>query len=365
MFQIQTKIREMSREDVILAISLILLFCSTFYFLKPAIAGDGISYLEAMQVLDTGVIPSGFIPNRILTTFGGLLVPVLFAKIFGHIAFFWFTMNTVFFFLGGIVFYRLLALLTGHRQSALLGALFLMSSYAVIRFGLNFLMDMGGFALYAFSLFYMLKYALSQDRKYLLYASLATGIGGLFKEYALLSVIPIIVFLVYEHHKNIIELIRKSFLPAIFSSVPILIVYMCVFFVFDYAYTDWLATNQILYSYSSRVVEYVKTFGALLNFLGILFVSGLYVLSQEWSTIEKRVRAFLVAVCFSCLPVFFWPAITERILYCTVPFVIIVASYAIKKYQKYQFVFIVLLSLYIVCNFLLDAVILPAINLPL
>ncbi len=224
-------------------------------------------------------------------------------------------------------------------------------------------MDIGGWMFYILSIFYTLQYALFQKRSFLLWASFFTGIGGLFKEYAFLSVIPIIVFLIFENRPSLFGFIKKAFLPGLLASLPVFILYIFCYKALGYTYLDWLKTNNELYSYPSRIAEYVKSFGSLLNFLGILFLCGAYALWREWQTISPRVKIYLLSIFLSCLPVFLWPAITQRILFNTIPFVVIISSFFIQK-KKYHYMVILTLLLYLIFNFLLDSVILPLINLP-
>lgn len=65
---------------------------------KPIIDGDGLSYVEAIKVLQDGNVPAQFVPNRILTTFLGLDSVILFSKIFGSIEAGWLILNILFYF---------------------------------------------------------------------------------------------------------------------------------------------------------------------------------------------------------------------------------------------------------------------------
>lgn len=326
--------------------------------------GDTTSYIEAINFLSGALEPSGLIFNRLITTFGGLQFIILLEPILGLFGA-WIFMNSIFYILICFVFYKIILTLFESRKTAILATLFLASNYAMLRFGLAYLMDIGGWAFYLISIYFTLRYIKYIYQRDLLLASFAVGIGGLFKEYAFLAIIPIAAILVYENRSSLLNLVKNSFTPALLAVGPIILVYVWAYFQFDYTYLDWLRVNQTYYLYNSRIVEYIKSLGSLLNVLGILFLGGLLVLWAEWTNIDSRIKLFLLSIFASFLPILFWPAITQRILFITAPFVIIVSSFLFKKYQKYWYVFIPVLLFYILINFFMDSHILPNVNLPI
>jgi len=352
---------------IFIVIISIVCFSSIFTF-KPIIDGDGLSYVEAMKVLQGGNVPAQFVPNRILTTFLGLDSVILFSKIFGSIETGWLILNISFYFILNIIFYKLILRIFKSEKTAFLASLFLATNYATISFGLDYWMDIGGWLFYALSLYFSLKYAQTSERESLLYSALSVGAGGLFKEYAFLGVIPIASILIYENWPHSLAIIKKSFVPALIALVPILLVYIFVYEKFDYTYATWFSFNTEYYghSYSSKIIEYVKSFGSLYNFLAFLVIGGAYYFigNRKELVLEKKTRVFIVSVLLSTLPAFIWPAITQRILFITVPAMIVVASFLFKKFEKHWWIFLPVLVLYMIANFTMDAFILPNLNLP-
>ncbi|MEK7062445.1 MAG: glycosyltransferase family 39 protein, partial [Patescibacteria group bacterium] len=314
--------------------------------------------------LSSGTVSENFTPNRILTTFLGLEAAILFSKILGSING-WLVMNILFYFASCILFFNLLLKIYDSQKTALIGTLFLASNYAMLRFGLNFLMDLGGWMFYLTSLFFVWSYLENNKRKDILFASVMVGVGGLFKEYAFLGFLPIIGILLYENYRQFFVFLKKSVVPVLIMFVPTTILHLFVYFKFNYTYLDWLNSNQEHYIYSSRALEYIKSFGSLLNVLGILFIFGIYFIWRERKTFNQNIKIFVTLVGISILPIFFWPAITQRILFITTPFVILISAFLIKKYQKYWFAFIPVLILYLLASFFMDSYILPNFNLPI
>ncbi len=327
--------------------------------------GDTASYLQSIDVLKEGIKSSDFVPNRIVTTFGGLQAIIFFSKIFSSILAGWFVLNHLLFFLSCFVLYRILFLIFGDKDTSLLGALFFAGGYATMNFGLAYLLDMGGWAFYVFSLYFCLKYILSGNKKYILMASALVGFGVLFKEYAGLGAFAVGFSVLYVHWGSIKESTKNLVLPVLFSSLPILTLYAWTYSKFGYTYLDWFSTNDVLYSYTfvTRISEYMKAFGSLFNIFGLVFLFGLYYLWKNWKTLDQKIKAFIVVTFLSFLPMFFWPAITQRILFVTAPFVVIVACFFINKFEKKIWIFTPVLAIYIVLSFMTDYL-LYTVNLP-
>lgn len=356
----------MRNADKNLIIVLAGVFCLflTSFVLNPQPQGDSFSYLEAIDFLKEGVKPEGLVFNRIITTFGGLWTIILLSGFSGSVLGSWFALNTFFYFLTAIVFYKILVLLFDEGKAAILGVFFFAGNYAILRFGLNFLMDLGGWTFYIFSLFFVLKYAKFGNKSDIMLASLMVGIGGLFKEYAFLGIIPIAAILIYENRNSFLNLLKAAALPSLVALIPIISVYLHAYFNFGYTYLDWFNTNQAYYHYDSRIIEYIKSFGSLLNFLGVLFAGGLVILIKERELLEPRIKLFLFSIFVSFLPVFFWPAITQRLLFISVPFVILVSCFLLKKQEKHWYTFIPILFAYIAASLFMDSFILKSVNLP-
>ena len=279
---------------LIFLVCLIIMSFLSIHFLKPKIGSDTATYLQTMSFLQGGAVSADFAPNRILTTFFSLQAVIFSSKIFGDIMTGWIVLNLFFYFLLNIVFYKILFKIFQSSKTALLGGLFLAANYAMLSFGLNYLMDISGWTFYIISLYFTLCYVQNGKNRNIFWALFSAGVGGLFKEYAFLGCIPIILFLLYEN-RSVWQTVKKSILPAVISFLPLVLVYLYMWSHFHYTYLDWLSSNQIMYVYRSRIVEYIKSFGSLWNFLGILIPFGLYYFWKSGNEIisDDRQRFFI------------------------------------------------------------------------
>lgn len=336
--------------------------------LKPSIdpTSDSPSYLESIRVLEGNDATEKFIPNRILTSFGGLEVVSLVGKVFDDVVLGWFIVNTLLYFLASIAFFRLLGGLFESKAAALLATMFLAGNYAVLSFGLGFYMDMGGWAFYIFSIYFLFLYSKSKDYKKLLLSAAMVGLGGLWKEYAFLASIPILCFLVYENWPNLWKAVKRGFLPAVIVILPSLLLHFFIYQRFGYTYLDWLSQNKEIYVYVSRVLEYVKSLGSLLNFLFIPIIIGIWAIFKNGRVILPNGdnKAVVAGIFLSALPVLFWPAITQRILFIVVPSALTISAFAFKKFEGYWRWFLLIFLAYAIMSFTMDSYILNFVNLP-
>ena len=348
----------------IISISIV---CSlSIYLFKPIIDSDGLSYADSIRVLQGKTAPVNFVPNRILTSFLGLQSVILFDKIFGSEEFGWLMLNIFFFFFLNIIYYKLILNIFKSEKTAFLGSLFLATNYAVITFGLDYWMDIGGWVFYILSLYLTFKYIQTGKKEILLYSALSVGVGGLFKEYAFLATIVIAMTLVYENLSNPIKIFKKSFFPALLVIIPFLSISIFVYEKFNYTYSTWFSFNKEYYIYASRLTEYIKSLGSLYTFLAFLIIGGAYyaIYNQKRIISDSKTTFFIFSVIVSTLPVFIWSAITQRILFITVLPAILIACFLFKKFENYWLVFIPVLILYAVINFTMTDFILPILNLP-
>lgn len=347
--------------------ALLLIAVVTFFVLPPHISSDSFSYLDTMTVIMGGDVPTGFVPNRILTTFLGLITIITAGfVIVGDIMASWYAINVLLFILGMSAFFYFLREFLEDERAAWVGTLLLATNYATISFGLNYLMDMGGWAAYLGTVWAAYRYYTTGKKGYLVAGAFMVGLGGLWKEYAFLGAVPLFGSLLARDYKTPKAWIPRALQLAIIIAVPIGLLYWHVYTVYGYTYGTWLGFNKAVYgaSYGSQIAEYIKVFGSLLTFAWFLVLPGLFLVLRRGKEIlgNKKVW-FLGFVFLSGLPIFFWPAITQRVFFVSIVFCATLAALAVREYKKYFPYFVSILLLYVVAGYTMDAYILPAVNL--
>lgn len=333
--------------------------------LPPKVSSDSASYIVAVTVLDGFPPPNGFVPNRLLTTYGGLqiirAIAAMGVKPFAG----WIFMNIWFFAVGLSAFYLFVRELLGSEREAILGAILLGTSYPAIAFGLNFLMDMGGWAAYLVALYFSYRYFCEGRRMDALLGALAIGVGVLLKEYAALAVIPLGAALLVRLYRRERGVWQTTCLAAGIAALPLLLLYGHLYRVYGYTYLDWLSFNQGHYgsSYASAAKEFIKVFGSLLTFLWFLALPGIYLLIRKGKeVVGAENRNFIGLMFLSSLPLFVWPAITQRIYFIPVAFLVIASLVAFRRLGSRSWYALPLMALYVAVNFAMDSYVLPNIS---
>ena len=342
----------------------LLIFLSIFSIsaLQPEFGGDGLSYIQTIEVMKTGISPVGFIPNRIITTFLGLESIRLIDLLVGDLLVSWLILNCLFYVVMGMFFYSLLLKIFDDSKTAFLGTLFLVTNYAVVALGLSYFMDIGGWAFYMASLYFSFKYLETKESKWLWISSILIGLGGLFKEYAFLAFIVILGLVVYLNWGQWREIVKKIIFTGLIAFGPMIIINFYSFLIYDYTYLSWYS-NQSVYDYQNRAVEYIKSFGSLYNFGWFLFIPGTYLLFKRSKEILKDQKLFFIwLVILSSLVIFIWPVVT-RVLFITMPAIVMVSSLFIKRINNWRYALTPLLVLYILANYLMDAYILNYVDI--
>ena len=161
----------------------VLIFLSIFspLVLKPQIAGDSLLYTESIDVIKTGIVPMDFVPMMILTTYLGLVLIMFFDLFFNNIAISWIVLDALMYISAGLVFYSLLKRIFQNQKISFIGTILFATNYAMIAFGLGYLMDMGGWLAYTTSIYFSYLYLEKgyTENKWIYLASVAVGIGGL------------------------------------------------------------------------------------------------------------------------------------------------------------------------------------------
>lgn len=347
------------------------------YFLPHILQGDAVSYVDAAKAysqnqhlsidLSGEITPEIVAVHRMLTTTLAIETLRFFAWMSGSFELGWLVMDTVMFFAGSIALYVLLWRFYESERVAFIGGLFFAANYSMLSQGMGYFMDIGGWFFYIFALLLLYLYMESGSYRTLACAALAVAIGGFFKENAYMASIPIGVILLYQYYNKPLTFLVKSVPLGALVVAPAIYQHIHIYKEYGYTYTYWIHVSQDLYEYNSIIVEYIKSFGSLLTFLAPISLLGAYEYVRRFldTTLSTQKKIYIAAVLVSSLPAVLWPAITQRVIFLAVPGLILLAGLFIKRAERYWYVFLPVLALYLLAGLTMDAYILDFVNLPL
>ncbi|MEK7520153.1 MAG: glycosyltransferase family 39 protein [Patescibacteria group bacterium] len=347
------------------AVLIVAVWAGILIFHPPRVTQDTFTYFESMEVLATGEVPDGFTANRIITTYLGMRTVMALETVFGDVKIAWAVMNSIFFFATSFFFYKIIAILFGRHTIAMFGTVLVATNYALLANALDYVMDVGGWAFYLAALYFSLRYMMMDNIRFVVYGAVAVGIGCFFKEYAFLGLIALACAILYQRRQNIGALVREAALVGGISLVPISLFYIWAYDQYGYSYLNWFsyAKEAMPAYYASKPVEYIKVLGSLYTFGWFLFVGGVY-LAMRYKTafLESRALWYVAFVGISALPVFVWPAITQRIFFPIVPFLVMVSCFVFLRYELRLVYFLPLVAAYVAVSYAMDSYVLDAVN---
>ena len=221
-------------------------------------------------------------------------------------------------------------------------------------------MDMGGWA-FMWPPFVFLFIFGNQRNKWLWISSVLIGIGGLFKEYAFLAFVVVFGLIIYINWGCWKDIIKKYFyrITGFYSNVY----YKYIHFLnYNYTYLDWFAPNTNLYPELYRPFEYIKVLAPCIISAGFCLYPELIYFSRDQKKYSRTRIIFIWLVILSSLVVFVWPVVT-RVLFITMPAVVLVSCLFINKLNRFWLVIFPIFVLYVLSSYLMDAYILGAVNI--
>lgn len=339
----------------ILAALAVLNLIVALYVIKISLwSSDSETYLSAMKYLrseQTADIPY----NRLITTPLMLYASIFFSRFTGSLFNGMFTVNLIFYFLIICVFYKLVLEIYRDETVAFFSSLLFLGNYALYNFGIAYLADLGGWFFFILGSLLALKYFNGHDKKFYYFSALAAGVGVLFKEYGGLSLISLAAVILISDFSWAKKIKLISLAGLMFFALPVL--YNVLFyFKFHYSYLDWYFFNLGAHAKSYGLILLIKVLGYL-NLAG--WPIFLYGLLMEKKYFDKPRALVLAAMLPASLTFLAWPALTERVAFIIVPWLVLSSGFGLSKIKNNYSVAAILI-IYFIVNYGLTPIILSA-----
>lgn len=266
-----------------------------------------------------------------------------------------------------IVFYVGIVLLTyglirrvfKNNTMGFVTALLMLSSYALIRYGLTQVQDMGGY-------FWLLLTAYTgwrwyEDRKWhwLVLGGISTAFGILTKESGAMGALFFGIVILVANRKAVVTSIKQI---ALFSILPALTIVINGFRGKDIAYNsaDWFMFNwRTFYDLNYTPFKWAAINFTTFNFLWVLFALGAYWLVTNRKNVSFEIKLFLAAIIPASFSYMAWPLFISRTVFVCAWFIVPVAAYALwviyekgKKKLAATLLVVALLTPYIFQSFI-------------
>ena len=253
--------------------------------------------------------------------------------------------NTAFYLLSAFLIFKITELIYRDKKQAMFAAMFFAAATPMLEFGLSYLVDIGSWFFYLFSVFLTLLYFQKKQESLIYLNGFLSGLGLLMKEHGGLGALFFGLMILFSRDFNIKEKILKIARFAAFFLIPFLAVQILVFKYFHFTYLDWYLPNRPTAAEPILLI-FLRYLGQLFRILGILWI---FIFIGAWREFREKnwerikIFLFLIPASFSFL---LWNVGGGgRAAFIFAPLGILLATYGCKKIKPFIMVLIILVIL--------------------
>jgi len=318
------------------SLGVLFLLASVFAFVRLTfvplvLSTDGDTYMQTAQYL-AGEGDATY-PERLLKPLGPLSI-ALFATFFDHDYYFSFlVLNVLLYFLFGVVAWLFVRTFFRDDRAAFLGALLLISSYPVLKYGLDTYTDLGSWMLSVAALLGVIVYVQTPTRRNVVLTALVIVVGLLWKEYSLLAGATFgLVILTQQGLTARERLLHLGILGGIVMVVFGAAQY-AVYTQFHFSYLDWYrigarGTNAAISEHNLWFMGKSMFAVFLLGWIPALF--GL----RAFPSLSTPQRRILLCVAPPLFVAFLWGYVSSRLYFVFAPTLVLLAAHGLLTYIK-------------------------------
>ena len=303
----------------ILALLFIMCLCAAtrLLFLPLTFTTDSESYVATAQLLegDTNAVIYG---ERILKPLApAVMVAIstvgvsLETALLIQAIFFYFVLGMMVFWFGYEFFSK-----SGH---AFLLSLIVVTSYPIVRYGVNYYTETGIWAIYFALLAAIMRWVRKPSFVMLVFISMLLLAGLLWKEYAVLPGLMFGIAILFHTKLSWTEKICALLQTAFLVLIPWGLWQYSVYMHYDYSYLNWFAIGAAPGAYTSEysLFNISKTFAALLLCVWPLVFVGLY----RFQTLTRESKKMLAIMLLPSFGFLLWGFVSSRLFFSLVPLI--------------------------------------------
>jgi putative flippase GtrA len=231
--------------------------------------------------------------------------------------------SVLFYFILGFAVYWFGFLLFKNRAAGFIMATLIVTSFPIVKYGLDYLTETGAWTWYFLSLALMVLWYRTTATKWLWLLSVTLLCGVLWKEYAVLAGLTFF-FLVCFHP----ALTLRAKLHALVQSgalvlIPWLMWQYHVYVTYQYSYLDWMSIGAAPEAYATMytVPAVVKSLFVLLGIGWLLVAIGVW----RYRSLQSEIQFFIKIMFIPAFGFLLWGYVSSRLFFALVPLAVIFA----------------------------------------
>ncbi len=331
--------------------ALMLLSASSFIPRMFSPRGDAPDYLNVLEFLNGTFSGEFTLFNRLIASPLFLISSFAIGKLLPQIGFGLVVMNILGYFVLVSGMFYLAKRIFQSEIVALIAALLLMSNQVLLNFGLGFMADTWGIALFVWGSYWAMSYYRQpEQKKYFWYSLLTAIVGFFFREYGALGLLTLGMVILLRV-RPVSAMFKQGLLAlAVFLPLPLLY-YWWFYQTFGFTYLDWFSHNVTVYAAGSGAADYSLLL--IIKILVWLFLAGWPLVVLGFVKLRDSSREIIFSlICLLPASVFFllWPSQNERVSLILVPLLSLIAAYGASHIRN-RLILFVYLFFYILVNF--------------
>jgi hypothetical protein len=343
----------MKTNKIVILLSLLIIaniLVAAFYFQEIKKIDDPTSYYDAVRYMMGVKIDTPVPYQRLLNCPLFLGIATAMSSLTHDIYFSILMMNTFFYVAIIFAFFYLSRLVYKDLATSFFATILFSSNYYLLKFGVNYWGDIGGWLFLVLGSTAAIKYHLEKKPMFYYLAILLSVIGVFFKEYGALGMLTL-GFLILFSDISWQKKIKKILLAGLLFLILPLSYHGWFYWQYHFHYFSWYQYN---YQYYAAGIDNNYNFIKLIKILLWVFSFGwIILLSGLWSEFKNFNKARLILLCSVILPglaFLIWPSFTQRTTFIIVIPLALISGYGLANLQK-KYLAVLAVFLYLVVNY--------------
>ena len=299
-------------------------------FVGFSINGDAYQYMETAKLF-LGQ-PAESFPSRILKPLGPLGIAWLSFLTGGNLAVAFEAEAIIFYIFLALAVYALFHLFFKDKWLSLAGALIYISSYPLLKYGLDLFTESGAQLFWVLAAIGVIRFYKRPDNFNLFLTSLMVVVGMLWKEYSSLGMVFLYLVICFHPQLPKMEKLKKLFLSTVAVGLPLIAWQIVVYFIYHYSYLDWYKLGISAPSGS----EY-QPFFVVKSIIGVYLAAWLLVPLglikwREFTVEQKFLIKCLILPSFMFL---LWTGVSSRLYFVLALLLTLLAINGLRKYFRH------------------------------
>ncbi|MES2749638.1 MAG: GtrA family protein [Patescibacteria group bacterium] len=223
----------------------------------------------------------------------------------------------------GLAAYWFGYVLFAKKSAGFLSAVFIVGSFPIVKYGLDYFTETGAWALYFLSLAGMILWYRNPQSYWHWFVAGTLLAGLLWKEYAVLAGLTFLFVICFHTRVTVVQKVLVLMQVGALTLIPWVMWQYHVYTAFSYSYLDWMKVGAAPEAYATMytVPAVIKSTFVLLGAGWLLVLYGLL----RWKKITPEIKYFILTMTLPAFGFLLWGYVSSRLFFSLVPLAVVFA----------------------------------------